>query len=49
MYTDPKDRPLEWGNPPESEQVPLGWRCPLCKRGLAPHVSECSCVPDECT
>ncbi len=24
--------------------LPLGWRCPVCKRGLAPHVSECSCT-----
>lgn len=22
-----------------------GWRCPLCKRGLAPHVTVCPCVP----
>jgi uncharacterized OB-fold protein len=26
------------------EKTPLGWRCPVCGRGLAPHVSECSCV-----
>ena len=24
--------------------APLGWRCPVCSRGLAPHVSECSCI-----
>jgi hypothetical protein len=23
----------------------LGWRCPVCGRGLAPDVKECSCVP----
>ncbi len=21
----------------------LGWRCPVCGRGLAPNVKECSC------
>lgn len=24
---------------------PLGWRCPVCGRGLAPHVTVCPCVP----
>jgi uncharacterized OB-fold protein len=23
---------------------PLGWRCPVCGRGLAPHVSVCDCT-----
>ena len=23
---------------------PLGWRCPVCGRGLAPDVRECSCI-----
>ena len=26
---------------------PLGWRCPVCKRGLAPHVTVCPCFDDE--
>ena len=25
-------------------EPPLGWRCPVCGRGLAPEVKECSCV-----
>ncbi len=25
---------------------PLGWRCPVCGRGLAPDVKECSCDED---
>ena len=29
-------------------QPPLGWRCPVCGRGLAPDVKECSCVRHVC-
>ncbi len=25
---------------------PLGWLCPKCKRGLAPHVTVCPCEED---
>jgi hypothetical protein len=32
---------------PFGNMLPLGWRCPVCGRGLAPHVSECPCVFDE--
>ena len=24
-------------------RAPLGWRCPVCGKGLAPDVKECSC------
>ena len=26
------------------KDAPMGWCCPVCGRGLAPHVNECSCV-----
>lgn len=26
------------------DDLALGWRCPVCGRGLAPHISECPCV-----
>ena len=38
------DGPIEWGDSPKHEQVPLGWRCPVC--GYAPDVKECSCKDD---
>ena len=28
----------------EAEYATLGWRCPVCGRGLAPDVKECHCV-----
>ena len=31
---------LKWRN----LEQPLGWRCPVCGRGLAPHVSVCDCT-----
>ena len=44
MYNDWGDRPLEFGDPPKSEQTPLGWRCPVCGKSVAPDVKECSCL-----
>ena len=30
---------------PMYDPTPLGWRCPNCSKGLAPHVTVCPCVP----
>ena len=26
-----------------ASKIQIGWKCPNCGKGLAPHVSECSC------
>lgn len=35
----------EWRRNSRHLGLPKGWRCPVCGRGNAPHVSTCSCVP----
>lgn len=28
-----------------TSEPPVGWECPVCHRGVAPHVPLCPCVP----
>jgi rubrerythrin len=36
------------GQKRKSEKPPLGWRCPVCGKGLGPQVAKCSCWGDIC-
>ena len=40
MCTLNNNRGYEYYN----EKQPIGWRCPNCGKGLAPHINECSCI-----